>query len=461
MIISHKYEVQDQLGQGSMGVVYKVRHIALETLSALKVLPTHLMGNPELVKRFYREARVMARLNHPNIVRVIDIQRDNDLQFYYFVMEYIQGQTLRQYLQERGALPLRKVIEITRQVARALDSAHSHNPPVIHRDIKPINIMIEDRTRRVVVMDFGIAKELDESEMTNAGTVLTKAGAVLGTLKYCPPEQMRHEPLDGSADVYALGMVMYEAYTGTHLFAGLGEYDVIRKVLDPQEHELSFTRGTPAEFVALVTRAVAKTREKRYRRMAELLRDLDTCGFALDETTPVLLPVPTSAESPPPGEHEALTAPEAQIHRLEEERERRLVLQLQAQVRESKEKAAREGAGQWALTLFQQGCAREERGREHLHERHYAKAREAYQEAANLLAQACEKAIAEALVQRAGQARQEMATAKLEADRYGAMERARTVLSTRVEATGPGRRAVGEPIVSGGVASIWRSAQYI
>ncbi len=110
MIISHKYEVQDQLSQGSMGVVYKVRHIALETLSALKVLPTHLTGNPELVKRFYREARVMARFHHPNIVRVIDIQRDDDRQFYYFVMEYIQGQTLRQYLQEREALPLREVI---------------------------------------------------------------------------------------------------------------------------------------------------------------------------------------------------------------------------------------------------------------------------------------------------------------------------------------------------------------
>ncbi len=181
MLISCKYEVQDQLGQGSMGVVYKVRPIALETISALKVLPTHLMGNAELVKRFYREARVMARLHHPNIARVIDIQRDDDLQFYYFVMEYIQGQTLRQYLQERGALPLRDVIEITRQVARALDYAHSYNPPVIHRDIKPTNIMIEDGSQRVVVMDFGIAKELDESEMTKAGTML-------GTLKYCPPE---------------------------------------------------------------------------------------------------------------------------------------------------------------------------------------------------------------------------------------------------------------------------------
>lgn len=336
MIISHKYEVQDQLGQGSMGVVYKVRHIALETISALKVLPTHLMGNPEVVKRFYREARVMARLHHPHIARVIDIQRDDDHQFYYFVMEYIQGQTLRQYLQERGALPLREVIEITRQVARALDSAHSHSPQVIHRDIKPTNIMIEDRTRRVVVMDFGIAKELDESEMTRAGTML-------GTLKYCPPEQMRHEPLDGSADVYALGMVMYEAYTGTHLLAGLGKEDVIRKVLEPKENELSFTRGTPAEFVALVSRAVAKAREKRYRRMADLLSDIDTLWSTLDETKSVIRPVAAVVESGPGGGHDDLTVFEEQTHKLGEERERRRVLLLEAQVRESKQKAAREG----------------------------------------------------------------------------------------------------------------------
>lgn len=164
---------------------------------------------------------------------------------------------------------------------------------------------------------------------------------MLGTLKYCPPEQMRHEPLDGSADVYALGMVMYEAYTGTHLLAGLGEEDVIRKVLEPKENELSFRRGTPAEFVALVSRAVAKAREKRYRRMVDLLSDIDTFWSALDETKSVILPVAAVVESGPGGGTtilDDLTVFEEQIHKLEEERERRRVLVLEAQVRESKQK---------------------------------------------------------------------------------------------------------------------------
>jgi eukaryotic-like serine/threonine-protein kinase len=127
MIISRKYEVQGQLGRGSMGVVYKVRHLSLDTISALKALPPYLMENPELVKRFYREARVLAGLKHPNIVRIIDIDRDDTQHFLYLVMEYIQGQTLSQYLQKKGPLPLTEVLEITRQVAHALKYAHSHD----------------------------------------------------------------------------------------------------------------------------------------------------------------------------------------------------------------------------------------------------------------------------------------------------------------------------------------------
>ncbi len=422
MVISGKYEVQSQLGQGTMGLVYKVRHTLLDTILALKVLPAHLMENPELVKRFYREARVMARLNHPNIARVIDIHRDDTLQFHYFVMEYIQGQTLRQHLQDKGVLPLLEIVEICRQVARALDYAHNYNPPIIHRDIKPTNIMIEDGSWRVVVMDFGIAKELGESEMTRAGTML-------GTLKYCPPEQMRHEALDGSADVYALGMVMYEAYTGAHLFAGLNENEVIRRVLNPEESEPSFTRPMPSEFVAIIKKAIAKSREKRYRCMADLLADLDTYCSDLDETKTNIIPAPARPGSQRGQRQEDLSGIEEQIHKLEEERERHLILLLQAQVRESREKAAREGGVQWAAELFQQGCAREESGFEHFHRRHYDQAREAYQDAANLFAQACEKAIAEALVQRAVQARENVAAAKLEADRYEARKRARSLYS--------------------------------
>ena len=290
MIISRKYEVIDQLGKGGMGVVYKVRHVTLDTIFALKALPRDMMENPEMVSRFYREARVVARLSHPHIVRVSDIDHDDELQFHYFVMEYIEGQTFAQYLRDRGPLPLSDVVAITRQVARALTYAHGYAPPIVHRDIKPANIMIEDRTGRVVVMDFGIAKELDSGDMT-------KSGMVIGTLRYCAPEQMRRESLDGCADIYSLGMVMYEAYAGGPFFAGADEAEVIGKVLyDPREHEPIFPRPAPPAFAALVKKAIAKSRDRRHRTMEEFVRELDACDAVnSDVTERIVLPSPATS----------------------------------------------------------------------------------------------------------------------------------------------------------------------
>src|SRR5262245_47984447 len=271
MVISRKWEVVGSLGQGGMGVVYKVRHTTLDIIYALKVLPAYLMEDQDMVNRFYREARVMARLQHSNIVRVLDIERDDNLNLYYFVMEYIEGVTLGKYLREKGPLSLPEILTISRQVAEALDYAHSHMPPIIHRDIKPANIMIEDRTSRVVVMDFGIAKELGDGDST-------KTGMVIGTLKYASPEQIRHEQLDGSADVYSLSMVMYEMYTGKQFFGGLDEHEVLGKVLyDSKENEPQFDRRPPAAFADLLTRAMAKSRTRRYHNMRELLQALDAC----------------------------------------------------------------------------------------------------------------------------------------------------------------------------------------
>ena len=178
--ISNKYKVLSQLGQGGMGTVYKVRHTHLDTILALKVLQPSFLEGGDMVARFYREARVMARLKHPNIAQVLDIDRDETLNFYYFVMEYIEGRTLRQYLREHHGLPPREVLSIAHQVAGALAYAHAQTPPVIHRDIKPSNIMLEDKSKRVVVMDFGIAKELIED------SDVTRTGPIMGTMQYLP-----------------------------------------------------------------------------------------------------------------------------------------------------------------------------------------------------------------------------------------------------------------------------------
>lgn len=302
--ISNKYEVLSLLGQGGMGTVYKVRHTHLDTILALKVLQPGVLEGSDMVARFYREARVMARLKHPNIAQVLDIDRDEALNFYYFVMEYVEGQTLRQYIRDRKTLPLPEVLTIARQVASALAYAHAQTPPVIHRDIKPSNIMIEDRAKRVVVMDFGIAKELiDDSEVT-------RTGAIMGTMQYCAPEQMRHEQLDGATDIYALGMVMYEAYSGDRFFAGMTETAIVGKVLyDPQENIPNFSDATPAAFTALVTKAIAKSRQTRYQRITDFLRDLEACQVALKDSAAIVASSPiklaqgqreTSVVLPPP-----------------------------------------------------------------------------------------------------------------------------------------------------------------
>src|SRR5712692_6482018 len=204
MVISGKYEVIGILGQGGMGVVYKVRHTDLRTYLAVKVLPPDAAKDEGFVDRFREEALKTYHLSnphkrHPNIVQVQDVNFDESLNSYYYVMEYIQGQTVAQCLKEQGPFTLPRILTIARKVGEALAYAHNQPRPVIHRDISPSNIMIEDRSERVVVMDFGIAKELGEKDRT-------KSGVVLGKPKYCSPEQGRHEPLSGAADVYSLGM---------------------------------------------------------------------------------------------------------------------------------------------------------------------------------------------------------------------------------------------------------------
>jgi len=417
-IISGRYEELEQIGQGSQGVVCKVRHIEHKTDLALKILPSYLLEDEEMVARFEQEALVMTRLRHRNIARVLGSGRDEALELHFIVMEYIQGKNLKQHLREKGPLPLPEVLEIARQIAGALEYAHNQPSPIIHRDIKPTNIMIEDFSGRVVVLDFGIAKELGESERPQ-----TRTGVMLGTWKYCAPEQLRHESLTGSVDVYSLGMVMYEMYTGTPFFSGLDEHAVLGKVLyDPREHEPYFARQTLPAFATLVTKAIAKSRDKRYRRMADLLNDLEACWWALDDTRTVILPprgVPPRQSGGTSGDIVEL---EEQIHRLEEERQRHAITTTQGQVRTAKEQAERAGARQWAPAPFEQGLTQEAKGEEHSRDQRYAEAQVAYESAIALFSQAGEEAGKTAAVQQVEKERQEASTAKADAERYGAQE---------------------------------------
>ena len=270
MIIAGKYEVIGELGKGGMGVVYQVRHLELGSIFALKVLRADLTDETvEAVARFYNEARIMARLRHPHIVQVFDIGQEDSR--HYFVMEYIRGRSLYDILKQEGALPLPQALAIGTQVGQALAYAHTQQPPVIHRDIKPHNIMLEDGTNRVVVMDFGIAKLLDAQRIQ-----YTRTGVFLGTLAYSAPEQLRSTmTIDGRADIFSLGLVLYEMATGHKFFMGLTQEEIINKQLFEQGAYLpAFERPAPRAFQRLIAKAIAKDRDRRYGTVTELLAAL-------------------------------------------------------------------------------------------------------------------------------------------------------------------------------------------
>jgi serine/threonine protein kinase len=290
--IGDKYEVLDQIGRGGMGVVYRARHRTLQTELAVKVLPPDLAKNPELVNRFHQEARLMAQLRHPHIVRVLDVDKVGNSP--YFIMEYIAGKSLSQRLQEQGPLPIPEALEIARQITSALEYAHQHDPPVIHRDIKPDNILLESSSGRVVVTDFGIAKVLGVSGYTSTDFVL-------GTLLYCAPEQvLQPQELDGRADLYSLGMVIYEMVSGHAFFSGLDERALLGRVLYGSEKNVpTFPESTPAEFVTLVTRAIARDPLQRYQRAVDLRQDIEHCLALCAPTVPTThITLPTLGVTP-------------------------------------------------------------------------------------------------------------------------------------------------------------------
>ncbi|MCB1807840.1 MAG: serine/threonine protein kinase, partial [Candidatus Competibacteraceae bacterium] len=272
-VIADKYEVLAELGRGGMGRVYKARHRGLNKVYALKMLHEHLADDASLIERFHNEARIMASLHHAHIIQVFDIDRDADR--HYFVMEYIEGQTLSDVLKHRAPLPLAEVIRISSQISQALDYAHRQEPPIIHRDIKPSNIMLEAGTDRVVVTDFGIAKLLDTESTRH-----TLTGFTVGTPSYAAPEQLRStSDLDGRADIFPLGLVMYEMLAGRALFENMTPEEIIgQKLFDPRELTPAFDTSVPTGLQQIIRRAIAKNREQRYPSVAALLDDLQQLG---------------------------------------------------------------------------------------------------------------------------------------------------------------------------------------
>lgn len=258
------YVLEEEIGRGAMGVVYRGRQVTLDRVVAVKVLLESLVSDESFVARFIREARLVASLNHPNIVHVYDAGRAENLLF--FAMEYISGPTVTQLLKQQGKLPVSQAVEIAAQVAAALEYAHVE-ARMVHRDIKPENMML-DRWGKVKVVDFGLARVAGVNTITRVGTVV-------GSLYYVSPEQLLGRQLDGRADVYALGVALYEMLTGKRPFLGKNLAELSRAILTgPLEAPSTLEPAIPADVEAILLRALERDRERRYSSAGELEAEL-------------------------------------------------------------------------------------------------------------------------------------------------------------------------------------------
>jgi serine/threonine protein kinase len=266
-ILGGRYEIKEKLGSGGMAVVYKARCTWLDRIVTVKVLRDELVNDEEFVRRFRQEAQAVARLSHPNIVSVYDVGQEDGT--YYIVMEYIDGQTLKEMIKEKGKLSPEKAIDLTSQICSALEHAHENN--IIHRDIKPHNILMTSRGK-VKVADFGIARAAAE-------TTVTHPGKIMGSVHYLSPEQARGEVVGISSDLYSAGAVLYEMLTGRVPFEGESPISVALKHLqDPiiRPRELDPTIPEPVEQVIL--RALNKDPKKRFSSAREMLKALKAAG---------------------------------------------------------------------------------------------------------------------------------------------------------------------------------------
>ena len=267
--LSDRYEIGEILGFGGMSEVHLARDVRLHRDVAVKVLRADLARDPSFYLRFRREAQNAAALNHPAIVAVYDTGEADTAAgpLPYIVMEYVNGVTLRDIVHTDGPLPTTRAIEIIADACQALNFSHQHG--IIHRDVKPANIMISD-ANAVKVMDFGIARALSD-----AGNSVTQTAAVIGTAQYLSPEQARGESVDARSDVYSLGCVLYELLTGEPPFVGDSPvavaYQHVREdpVPPSRRHE-----GISADLDAVVLKALAKNPENRYQTAAEMRTDL-------------------------------------------------------------------------------------------------------------------------------------------------------------------------------------------
>jgi len=276
------YQIVEELGRGGMAVVYKAYQPSLNRYVALKVLPPHFTFDTTFVQRFLHEARTAGGLNHPSIITIHDVGEADGT--YYIAMRFVEGGTLQQLIKREGALSPVRSAHIVQQLASALDYAHRKS--LVHRDVKPSNIMLGDEDD-VTLADFGIARAAE-------GTRLTQTGLVVGTPEYMSPEQARGEEVDYRTDIYSLGVVTYEMLAGRVPFAGTTPHAVLHKhVYETPPPLRAMARGIPRAVEKAISRALAKNPKRRYQSAGEMAEALSR-AIGLRRRVPTPVPkVPT------------------------------------------------------------------------------------------------------------------------------------------------------------------------
>ncbi|MCQ4085998.1 Stk1 family PASTA domain-containing Ser/Thr kinase [Saccharibacillus sp. JS10] len=265
-VFSGRYEIVERVGGGGMALVYKALDLLLNRYVAVKVLRQQFMHDEEFIRRFRREAQSAASLSHPNIVSIYDVGQDGEVQ--YIVMEYIEGRDLDELIKERAPLPVEEAVRIASQICDALD--HAHNNQIIHRDIKPHNILI-GRNGRIKVTDFGIARAV-------TSTTITQTGSVVGSVHYFSPEHAKGVTAGEKSDLYSLGIVLYQMLTGALPYEGESPISVALKHLqDEYEEPRKLNPTIPQSVENIIVRAMRKNPAERYASASEMQSDLDTC----------------------------------------------------------------------------------------------------------------------------------------------------------------------------------------
>jgi len=286
-VLGERYQLGDAIGRGGMATIYRGQDMRMERVVAIKVLREVYSTDPKFVTRFQREAKAASSLQHPNIVQVYDYgQTDGN---YFIVMELIEGTDLRRYLRSRGILAVDRAIIIAHDVALGLGAAHRRG--IVHRDVKPQNVLV-GRDGSIKLTDFGIASVYKDINAER----LTTTGMTLGTVQYYAPEQAQGEIASPAADVYALGIVMYEMLAGRTPFDGDTPVAVaMQHIQDMPTPPSYFNPDIPPALEEVIMRCLEKEPERRYRDGSTLARALELLGESeVDEVLPGAVPPGTA-----------------------------------------------------------------------------------------------------------------------------------------------------------------------